>query len=144
MKKIIFILAVTIASVSAFANDNLVNNKVLDAFNREFAGVQDVQWTASKDFYRVSFVYNAQHISVFYSNDGERIGVARYISSTDLPVVLQSSLTQKYKGYWISDVFEMSNAEGTGYYITLENADAKLVLKSMNGDEWSKFQRTAK
>ena len=32
--------------------------------------------------------------------------------------------------YWVSDLVEVSKSDGTYYYITLENADTQLVLKS--------------
>jgi hypothetical protein len=62
----------------------------------------------------------------------------------DLPISLQSSLKKGYEGYWISDLFEVSNNEGTNYYITMENADSKVVLKSTSGGNWNNFKKLAK
>jgi hypothetical protein len=49
-------------------------------------------------------------------------------------------LKREYDEYWISDLFEVSGNEGTAYYITLENANTKLVLKSSGGKGWDTFK----
>jgi hypothetical protein len=49
-----------------------------------------------------------------------------------------------YGDYWISDLFENAAHDATTYYVTLENADQKLILQSTNSNEWSVYQRTAK
>ncbi|MGZ4019990.1 MAG: hypothetical protein ACXVJ5_13140, partial [Flavisolibacter sp.] len=69
--------------------------------------------------------------------------LTRNISSLQLPITLQADLKQRYDCYWISDVLEVANEEGTSYYITLETADEKLTLKS-NSDSWSTFQKQRK
>jgi hypothetical protein len=144
MKKIIIMLAVTISSLAAFAGEENVNKKVLNAFSQEFAGAKDVKWTTNETFYKASFVFNGQYVYAFYQLDGELLAMTRNISSLDLPISLQTSLKKGYEGYWISDLFEISNNEGTKYYITMENADSKLVLKSTNAGDWASFKKSAK
>jgi hypothetical protein len=34
--------------------------------------------------------------------------------------------------------------DGTSYYITLENADTKIVLKTSGGSEWNIYQKIRK
>jgi hypothetical protein len=38
----------------------------------------------------------------------------------------------------------MANHDGTAYYVTLETADAKIVLKSTDGSDWSVYQKSKK
>ena len=118
MKKIIIMLAVTISSLAAFAGEENVNKKVLNAFNQEFAGAKDVKWTTNETFYKASFEFNGQYVYAFYQLDGELLAITRNISSLDLPINLQSSLKKHYQGYWISDLFEISNNEGTKGFTT--------------------------
>jgi hypothetical protein len=143
MKKIIIMLAIAISSITAFAGDN-VNQTVLNAFNKEFSGAKDVQWSGTSDFFKAEFVYNGQNVSAYYKPDGEFIALTRNISSTELPIGLQTNLRNNYSSYWISDLFEVSSYEGTSYYITLEKADSKLVLKSDGTGKWSSFKKIAK
>lgn len=144
MKKIIIMLAVAISSFTAFASDENVNSNVLSSFNKEFAGAKDVQWTTTNSYYKASFVFNDQFVSAFYQLDGELIATSRNISSLDLPISLQTSLKKRYNKYWISDLFEISNNEGTSYYITLDKADSKVVLKSSGNGNWGTFSKTTK
>lgn len=137
-------LAITISSLAAFAGEENVNTKVLNAFSHEFASAKDVKWTANKTFYKASFVFNGQYVCAFYKLDGELMAMSRNISSLDMPMKLQTSLKNNYSGYWISDLFEISNNDGTNYYITMENAGSKLVLKSTGGSNWNVHKKSAK
>ncbi|HLG39217.1 MAG TPA: hypothetical protein VI461_06090 [Chitinophagaceae bacterium] len=142
MKKMIVTLAIALSTLSSFAGEVKVSSKVLDAFQTEFATASDITWSEGSNFYKASFIFNGQHVSAFYSTEGELMGTSRYISSLDLPIGLQASLKKGYSNYWIADLFEVSNSEGTSYYITLENADSKVVLKSANGDNnWKVYQK---
>lgn len=144
MKRIILTLAIAISSFAVFANEVKVNTTVLNAFNSEFADAKDVQWTSGQSYYKASFQYNDQYVTAFYGFDGQVLGVARNISSLDLPMNLQTSLKKEYSGRWITELFEVSNEEGTHYYITLEQADSKVTLKSSNGSKWSVYKKATK
>jgi hypothetical protein len=43
-----------------------------------------------------------------------------------------------YDGYWVTDLFEMSQNDQSSYYITLENSDTRMTLRS-NGDNWELY-----
>jgi hypothetical protein len=143
MKKIIIMLAITISNLAAFAGEVNVNKKVLNAFSQEFAGAKDVEWIARDTYYKASFVFNGQYVNAFYKLNGKLMATTRNISSLDLPMTLQTSL-KKYTGFWISDLFEMSNNDGTNYYITMENAGSKIVLKSGSAGNWNVFKKSLK
>ena len=143
MKKLI-IAAAMFVSLSAFAGKEKVNEKVLHAFNTEFVNAQEVEWTISSDYFKASFGMNGQRVSAFYNTDGELMGLTRNIPSSQLPVRLQTSLSKEYSKYWISDLFEVSNNDGTSYYLTLENGNNKVVLKSSAGTNWSTYKKARK
>ena len=71
------------------------------------------------------------------------IALTRNLSSLELPIALQASLKKNYDCYWISDLIEVAREQGTSYYITLENADTKLTLKS-SGLDWSSYKKQRK
>jgi hypothetical protein len=144
MKKMILTLAVAMSALFSFAGDVAVSSKVLDAFKNDFVSAKEVTWTEGSGYYKASFIFNEQHVSAFYSTDGELMGMTRYISSVDLPINLQASLKKSYGSYWIADLFEVSNSEGTGYYITLENADSRIILKSTTGGNWKVYKKNIK
>lgn len=144
MKKIILTLAIALGTLSSFATgEETVSTKVLNAFESDFAGAKEVAWTASRDFYKAEFVFNGQHVNAFYNGDGGLMAMTRNISSLDLPLNLQTNLKKEYSNYWISDLFEVSNSDGTNYYITLENADSKIVLRS-GSNTWKVYRKNSK
>lgn len=144
MKKMILTIAIALSSLFVFAAEQNVNATVLNAFNKEFKGAQQVEWTATEDYYKANFVFNGQHVAAFYSTEGNMLAMTRNISSLDLPLSLQTNLRNDYSSYWISDLFEVSNADGTNYYITMEKADGKVMLKSNSGGKWSSYKKITK
>jgi len=144
MKKMILTLAISISSFAAFAGEENVNKKVLDAFKTEFTTAKETEWTTGSDYYKAAFMYNEKYVFAYYSLDGDLLGITRYISPVDLPMGLLISLKKKSNGFWISDLFEVAKNETTSYYITLENADTKTVLKSTGGAGWEVFKTVKK
>jgi hypothetical protein len=143
MKKMILTLVIAITALSAFAKDENVNQKVLDAFKTEFSTAREVEWSVGTDYYKATFNYNGKYVFAFYNEEGELLGLSRYLSPSDLPLALQNNLKKNYEGYWVSDLFEASKDDATNYYITLENADTKIVLKSAE-NSWNTFSKIKK
>ena len=143
MKKIIITLALAFLGGGAFAAEE-VNSRVLKAFQSEFTNAREVVWTHGTDYYRAAFVYNERHIFAYFDEEGGLLGVTRYVRSMDLPVTLQTQLKKQYDTYWITDLFEISQPDNAAYYITLEDADHRLVLRSQNGGAWQVYQKSRK
>lgn len=145
MKKIIITVAIIVnLTVSAFANEEKVKPEVLHAFNSQFSNAQHVTWVADNNHYKAAFNYYGTWMFAWYTTAGKFIGVTRNISSTELPLYLRNSLKTKYAGYWITDLVEESNKGGFSYYVTLENASQKIVLKSKNGSDWESYHKNNK
>jgi hypothetical protein len=147
MKKIILALAtvLTLQITAAFAgNDNNVSQEVLNAFKSEFTTAKEVQWTNGSNFYRADFVFNGQHVFAYYSLEGSMMGVTRFVELTQLPLQLQTSLKKDYADYWMSDLFEVANSENSGYFITLETASQKVILKSADKSNWMVYKKINK
>jgi hypothetical protein len=146
MKKMVMILAVVLTTITttAFAGEITVKEQVLSAFKSEYANAQEVSWSVSNEYYKASFTLNSQKVFAFYSLDGEFMALTRYISSVQLPVTLQANLKKNHSDKWISDLFEVSNSDGTSYYITLEDADSITVLRSSGDNVWKTYKRSSK
>jgi len=155
MKKIILTLMIAAGSFSAAWAGNLINRtgapegeevnaKVRDAFKKEFTTAKDITWTVASNYYQASFKYHDQYVSAYYSIDGDLLGLTRFISPTDLPLVLQSDLKKNHSEFWVTDLFEVANQDGTSYYITLEDADQKIVLKATDGKSWENYKKVKK
>ena len=146
MKHVFFATALLIAT--AFSNATFAADKtnpiVQQAFQNNFSTAKDVEWTVSENLYKATFTFNGQVVTAFYSADGSQLALSRNIATHQLPVTLQAELKKNYKDYWVSDLFEMNDADGLSYYITVENGDSKVVLKSQSSYSWGLFQKTKK
>ena len=140
----ILTLAIAVSTFSAFAGEEKVNQKVLNAFKKEFNTAREVEWTTGSNYYKATFVYNEKHVFAYYNENGELLGLTRYLSPVDLPMNLQKNLKNDFKEYWISDLFEIAKNDGTAYLLTLENADTKIVLKSTDSSNWSVYSKVKK
>lgn len=121
-----------------------VNAKALTAFNNQFTNATDVEWSAGNDFYKATFLYNSNYVTAYYNIEGDFVATIRNITSVNLPLMLQTKLKNNYSDYWISDLYELSKNEGTSYYISLENADQKIILKSSGDIEWTVHKKSNK
>jgi hypothetical protein len=146
MKRLLFTmtLALGLFAMSSFANAEDVAPAALESFKTSFKTATDVNWSVSENYYRANFSLNGQLVSAFYNHDGKMIALTRNITSLQLPIALQASLKNNYDCYWITDLVEMANEDGTTYYVTLENADTKLVLKSSANSDWSHYKKQRK
>jgi hypothetical protein len=144
MKKMILTLAIAVCTFSAFAGETNVSEKVLKAFNTEFTTAKDVQWTAGENYFMARFQYNEKYVFAYYNIDGDLLGLSRNITTVDLPLALQTNLKKDYSNFWVSDLLEVSKTEETIYYITLENADTKIVLRAAGGGSWNQYKKIKK
>ncbi|HYO22721.1 MAG TPA: hypothetical protein VER36_09970 [Flavisolibacter sp.] len=135
----------SLVSTKSQASDEVnVSSAVIASFNSSFKNASEVSWKATGDYFKADFVLNSQHVSAFYDNTGNLVAVTRNINSFQLPMTLQTKLKNSYGSYWISDLFEMSDNDGTTYYVTVENGDSKTTLKSNGTSEWSVYQKQRK
>jgi hypothetical protein len=149
MKKMITIWALLLITMvnTAFANDNEGDNrdgKAQEAFRKEFNNASDIAWEARKHYQKVSFQLNNQYWFAFYTPEGENLGLARNILSTQLPANLLRDLKEQFSNYWITDLFEMTSGGETSYYLTIENAGRMLVLKSEGTINWNIIKKQKK
>ena len=145
MKPLLILLTFVASLITApsFAKDKGVTPSILKSFNTTFNMATDVEWTTTENLYKARFVLNGQVVNAYYSTDGEMLAVTRNITSQQLPLTLQTKLKKEYGEYWITDLFELNNDAGTGYYITLETSENKLILQSVNNN-WSLYSKTKK
>lgn len=144
MKKMLLALVVLVSSLAVNAEEKNVNEKVLNAFKTEFTTASQVEWTTGPNYYKASFVFNDKHVFAFYNAEGRLLGLTRNITLSELPLKLQTDLKKNYESYWISDLFEAAREEGTSYFLTLEDADTRLVLKASADNSWTVYVKTKK
>jgi len=145
MKKRILIFALLLTGISYSYADttNGITKKTVASLNKDFANAQNVQWQQKNDYSIATFSLNNDVMFAYYGNDGELKAVARNILSDKLPIAQMINLKKNYSNYWISNLFEVSIGNDTYYYVTVENADQKLILKSA-GTGWEEYSKEEK
>jgi len=151
MKKIILSIAtVLMISAGAFANGNAsfigdnVNQQAIASFKKDFAAASNIIWEQKVGYSKATFSLNGEILFAYYDNNGELTAVVRNITSEQLPINLITSMKRDYDGYWISDLFEVASGDQTTYYVTLENSDKKIVLRSFGIDSWNVYSKEKK
>lgn len=148
MKKILLSIAtLLIVSAGAFAansNNDEVNQQALRSFKKDFAAATNIMWEQKANFAKATFSLNGQVLFAYYNDNGDLQAVVRNITSEQLPINLLTSLKNDYNDYWISDLFEVASDDQTNYYVTLENADKKIVLRSSGINSWDVYTKEKK
>ena len=145
-KRILLIVTVLFVGMTGLmANGREGNNeKALSSFQKEFTGATDVKWQSGNSFMKVSFTFNEQVLTAFYNVEGERLAITRNIKSSELPMGLLEKLKESYSNCWITELFEFNGKEDAAYYVTIENADYKITLKSVGMYDWVNFRKSEK
>jgi hypothetical protein len=148
MKKKILLLSIALMSLTVFsfanATPSSVSKSVVTSFNRQFSNAINVQWESTENYVKAQFSVNDMVLSAYFNSNGELIAITRYISPNQLPLELQSSLKKMVANSWVSDLFEIQTETGTSYYVTTENANQIVILKSEGTNGWQLFQKEKK
>ena len=143
MKKIFLAALILGCSFRVLADDPTVDEKVLTAFNKTFQYAQDVSWTVHTQSFEVKFKQDEITSRVTYDKEGNIIKTYRYYREDRLPLMVLARLKNRYPDKSIYGVVEESSEEGTTYHVTLEDANATVVLKS-SACSWSVLQKQRK
>ena len=143
-QSIILTVLLTIFTSAGFAKptENL-NASIKTSFHQDFKDAQLLSTEVYQTFTKLTFTLNNAVLSAFYTENGELLAVTRNILSSQLPLNLLTSLKKRFSSYWITDLFEFNRDSQSSYYISLENADTKMTLRS-NGDSWQLYSSVKK
>ena len=150
MKKIFLSIATLLmmgVSISAFAGKNdggTINQSAVKSFKKDFSGASNIMWEQRDNFTKATFSLNGQVLCAYYNNNGDLQAVVRNITSDLLPINLLASMKKDYGDCWITDLFEIASDDQTTYYVTLENSDKKIVLKSQGTEFWEEYSKERK
>lgn len=140
-------LLLTIGISSSFATPNAGGNDEATpatiSFHKDFKKVEVIETHIGKDFIRFTFKMNDVVLSAFYNENGQLLAITRNIQSSQLPLQLLMQIKKDYANYWISDLFEYDGDGANNYFITLESADYRVILRS-NGTQWETYDKKVK
>lgn len=132
-------LLLTLGVSTGFAANT--TDEIAANFHKDFEHAELLSTVEGKNFTKITFKMNGAILFAFYNGNGELLAVTHNIQSTELPIPLLMQIKSNYSGYWISDLFELDADGSSNYYITLENGDTKLTLRS-NDASWETYSKT--
>lgn len=143
MKKLLIVFTIfsSIYSTNSFAQDK-TPTIVSKSFQTSFSNAKEVNWSEVNDLYKAAFISDGQTIFAYFDAEGNLVASARDISLLQLPLSLQTNLRKNYQDYNATNSFEVSNEEGTTYYVTIESNSSKLQLKSTSFGEWDTYKKS--
>jgi len=140
-----FIAALLLSTSSSQATPNRDRiDAVTASFHKDFKKAELLSSEPGKAFTKLTFKLNDMVMFAYYNTDGQLIAAVRNIKSSQLPIQLMLKVKESYSNCWISDLFEMSADGGTDYYITLEDANTKVTLRSADANNWEVYSRKTK
>jgi hypothetical protein len=138
------LLMSSMTTTFAGTSNPTIEEKIMNSFKKDFTTAEDVQWEKGNSFTKATFKLSGQVMFAYYTVDGNLMAVSRNITSSQLPIGLLTELKKNYRGYWISDLFEIAMNNETSYYITLQTGDVTLVMKSNSATSWEVFKKERK
>lgn len=136
-------LLLTASSTFATPTDDS-NGAVKVAFHKDFKKAELTATEVKATYTKLTFKLNGVVMYAFYSENGQLLAVTRNITSNQLPIQLLLEIKKNYSDYWITDLFELTGDGASNYYITLENADQRVTLRSEGSDSWETYEKKAK
>jgi hypothetical protein len=136
-------LILTVGISSSFATPAGDLDNINASFHKDFRQAELLATNVTENYTKLTFKMNGMVLFAFYSGDGKLLAVTHNIVSTQLPLQLLMDLRRNYTGYWISDLFECDADGATSYFMTIENANSKVTLKSNDGN-WETYTKSTK
>ena len=149
MKKVILTIATAaLFSVTVFAADGgkkgneasaNVSYSVVQEFNTDFAGAQNVTWTVNRNCQKADFIENGAHRTAFYTPAGDFLGVTQTVSYNAIPAKSQKLIADQYKGYTPASVIVYqaneavnSDIDPTSYFVDLKSSTHEVLVRVTN------------
>lgn len=119
MKKMIFFLFL-MASLAATATPIKVDEKVQKQFAYAFPAAREVIWYSSETHYQVVFRNDDLQCRITYRLDGTVEKTERYFTEKDLPPYVLVKVKNRFDGYRVHGVTEITTEAGVVYHLVLE------------------------
>lgn len=131
MKKMMMIpvLLLTALFTVRAAGDPEISAAVRAGFEREFIGATQVQWSVQGELYKASFTLGNSRLDAYFTAEGELQGSIRSLFFSQLPLPVMAAAEKKFGSQGVLDVFEINNASGTTYRLTLLSKGKKYRVK---------------
>ena len=132
MKKFFITVALAVAVVSvSFAADGVkVGKRIQSAFQKEFAEAFNPTWeSVGSGILHVTFTQNSEVMDAYYNEEGQLVSLSRYVSKSQLPLLVNKTIDEKFKTADIAQIRELVTDNETSYLVTARKDNATVIAK---------------
>jgi hypothetical protein len=136
MKKIFIAAAMALTVISSVNASGVstaskkISYKLNEAFNQEFAGAENVTWSAaSNNMMRANFTNDGENVNAFFSEDGEFVASTIVLTADKLPSKLKKAIDKKFENVIIIETVELQNAQEHAYFVKVNINGTDKLLK---------------
>ena len=144
MKSTLIFAAMLAMSISSFAFEPNVNEKVLNLFNKTFTSAEHVKWDEYKDYYSVRFIHNGIRTIVNYDKGGNMMSSIRYYHPDMLPLNIIGKMKKDYPAASLFGVTEITVNNDVAYFVKLEDKKHWITLKVSPSCDTELYERYKK
>jgi len=146
MKKLFVFLTAVIITASSWATPSPIENeKIIAAFEREFTGATDVQWSSGKDeVFLATFLFNNEKMRAWFSEEGDVLVIQRDVKKDQMTYLSAKTLITLAEQQKILCIAEV-NKDGDMYYLVhTENDKFKSLYKLTAAGSLSRIDKKKK
>ena len=145
MKKVFVMLFAVVIAASALASPSPVENeKVIAAFEKQFAEATQVSWTEKDGYFMASFKLNDDRMLAWYTPDGEVEAVHRSIQLKQMTFLAAGAVTGLAKDKQILNIAEISKQGELFYLVKTDEAKCFGLYKVSASGDYTKISKTKK
>lgn len=149
MKRIILaaIFAISIIGGEVFAaGEEKVSRQAKETFKREFPSAEFAKWEEinNSGVFLVRFVYDNQGFVAYFNEVGSMIASARLVRAESLPFKVGKTIREKFADNEIIKIEELTMDGISSYFVTLENEQAKSLIRVYFDGTAQKIQEAKK
>ena len=146
MKKLFVFLTAIVLTASSWATPSAIENeKIIAAFEKEFTGATEVQWSPGKDeVFLATFLLNNEKMRAWFTMEGDVVAIQRDVKKEQMTYLSAKTLMTLEEQQKIISIAEV-NKDGDMYYLVhTENDKYKNVYKLTAAGSLSRIDKKKK
>ncbi|HAF29452.1 MAG TPA: hypothetical protein DCG75_10435 [Bacteroidales bacterium] len=136
MKKIVFLLLVSL-SATIYAQDDNLPESITKAFSDKFPNLKIDNWTSNNEQFYIEFYLKGTFYTSVFDEKGQWIETSEIISDSDIPPQLKDYLNRNYSSGEIAYSEKVENPKSV-YFIRVNYSlnDQNIIIKcNLNGSK---------
>jgi|GEM_PF-3272194 len=113
--------------------NTLANRKALTAFEREFRGAANINWSKVDESFHVSFIMDRQKNAVLYSGDGNMIYRVIFGAGKNLTKNVADEVNGEYPNCKIQSVFHVFQGRADVWFVDLQQEKSLIQARVEDG-----------